>query len=72
MASYNLHPYSRAHETTNYNYMSLDMDSLNPYNYKDLTHNLIPYQKQQDMYYLTRQLKPISLVHLDQGHDARV
>jgi len=64
MASYNLHPYSRAHSTTNYNYMSLDMNTLNPYNYKDLTNKLIPYQKQQDMYYFTRQLNPISLVHL--------
>ncbi len=64
MASYNLNPYNRAHDTTNYNYMSLDMNSLNPYNYKDLTNKLIPYQKQQDMYYFTRQLNPISLVHL--------
>jgi hypothetical protein len=44
--------------------MSLDMNSLNAYNYKDLTNNLIPYQKQQDMYYFTRQLNPISMVHL--------
>ena len=62
--AYNLHPYSRAHDTTNYNYMSLDMNSLNAYNYKDLTNKLIPYQKQQDMYYFTRQLNPISMVHL--------
>ena len=64
MASYNIHPYSRAHDTTNYNYMSLDMNSLNPYNYKKLTDNLIPYQSQQEMYYFTRQLNPISLVTL--------
>lgn len=62
--AYNLHPYSRAHDTTNYNYMSLDMNSLNAYNYKDLTNKLMPYQKQQDMYYFTRQLNPISMVHL--------
>ncbi len=62
--AYNLHPYNRAHDTTNYNYMSLDMNTLNPYNYKDLTNKLIPYQKQQDMYYFTRQLNPISMVHL--------
>ena len=64
--AYNLHPYNRAHDTTNYNYMSLDMNSLNAYNYKDLTNKLIPYQKQQDMYYFTRQLNPISMVHLGQ------
>ena len=40
------------------------MNSLNAYNYKDLTNKLIPYQKQQDMYYFTRQLNPISMVHL--------
>ena len=62
--AYNLHPYNRAHDTTNYNYMSLDMNSLNAYNYKDLTNKLMPYQKQQDMYYFTRQLNPISMVHL--------
>ena len=64
--AYNLHPYNRAHDTTNYNYMSLDMNSLNAYNYKDLTNKLMPYQKQQDMYYFTRQLNPISMVHLGQ------
>ena len=48
--TFNLHPYSRAHDTTDY--MTLDMYSLNPYNYKNLTDNLIPYQKQEDMYYL--------------------
>ena len=44
--------------------MTLDMHSLNPYNYKNLTDNLIPYQKQQEMYYFTRQLNPLSLVTL--------
>ena len=62
MASYNLHPYQQAHDATDY--MTLDMHSLNPYNYKNLTDNLIPYQKQEDMYYFTRQLNPLSLVTL--------
>ena len=62
MASYNLHPYQQAHDETYY--MTLDMHSLNPYNYKNLTDNLIPYQKQEDMYYFTRQLNPLSLVTL--------
>jgi hypothetical protein len=62
MASYNLHPYQQAHDATDY--MTLDMHTLNPYNYKNLTDNLIPYQKQEDMYYFTRQLNPISLVTL--------
>ena len=60
--TFNLHPYSRAHDATDY--MTLDMYSLNPYNYKNLTDNLIPYQKQQEMYYFTRQLNPLSLVTL--------
>ena len=60
--NYNLHPYQRAYEARDY--MTLDMDSLNPYNYKSLAEKLIPYQKQQDLYYFTRQLNPISLIHL--------
>jgi hypothetical protein len=40
------------------------MNSLNPYNYKNRANQLNPYQKQQDMYYFTRQLNPISLVNL--------
>ena len=62
MASYNLHPYQQAHDAADY--MTLDMHSLNPYNYKNLTDNLIPYQKQEEMYYFTRQLNPLSLVTL--------
>ena len=31
----NIHPYQRAHDAREY--MSLDMNSLNPYNYKDLS-----------------------------------
>jgi hypothetical protein len=52
----NLHLYQQAYDTTDYNHMSLDMDSFNPYNYKNLTDNLILYQRQEDMYYFTRQL----------------
>ena len=40
---YNLYPYQRAYEACDY--MSLDMDSLNPYKYKNLANNFIPYQK---------------------------
>ena len=43
--------------------MTLDMNSLNPYNYKNMSNYLTAYQKQQDMYYFTRQ-NPISLVNL--------
>jgi hypothetical protein len=60
--TYNVHPYQRAHEGKEY--MTLDMNSLNPYNYKNMANQLNPYQKQQDMYYFTRQLNPISLVNL--------
>ena len=60
--AYNVHPYQRAHDASEY--MTLDMNSLNPYNYKDMSNYLTAYQKQQDMYYFTRQLNPISLVNL--------
>ena len=60
--NYNVHPYQRAHEASEY--MTLDMNTLNPYNYKNMANQLNPYQKQQDMYYFTRQLNPISLVNL--------
>jgi hypothetical protein len=60
--TFNLHPYQQAYDATDY--MTLDMHSLNPYNYKNLTDNLIPYQKQEEMYYFTRQLNPLSLVTL--------
>ena len=62
MNYYNVHPYQRAHEAKEY--MTLDMNTLNPYNYKNMANQLNPYQKQQDMYYFTRQLNPISLVNL--------
>ena len=62
MSYHNLHPYYRAHEPKQY--MTLDMNSLNPYNYKSLPDKMIPYQKTQDMYYFTRQVNPISLVNL--------
>jgi hypothetical protein len=62
--TFNLHPYQQAYDTTNCDYMTFDMYSLNPYNYKKLTDNLIPYQKQEEMYYFTRQLNPLSLVTL--------
>jgi hypothetical protein len=44
--AYNVHPYQRAHDASEY--MTLDMNSLNPYNYKNMSNYLIPYQKQQD------------------------
>ena len=62
MANYNVHPYQRAHEAREY--MTLDMDSLNPYNYKNLPDGMASYQRYQNNYYNTRQLNPISLVHL--------
>jgi hypothetical protein len=58
----NVHPYQHAHEAKEY--MTLDMNSLNPYKYKDMSDYLTAYQKQQDMYYFTRQINPISLVNL--------
>ena len=58
----NIHPYQRAHDARQY--MSLDMNSLNPYNYKDLSNNFASYQIYQNDYYNTRQLNPISLVYL--------
>jgi hypothetical protein len=54
---FNLHPYQQAYDKTDDNYMSLDMDTLNPYSYKNLTDNLIPYQKQEDMYYFYKTIK---------------
>ena len=57
--SYNVHPYKRAHEATDYPVFS---NALNPYNYKDFSNKFRSYQSQQDMYYNTRQLNPISLL----------
>ena len=59
--AYNLHPYQRAYESTDYPVFT---NALNPYNYKNLGGKMIPYQKEQDMYYFTRQLNPISLINL--------
>ena len=60
--SYNIHPYQRAHEAREY--MTLDMDTINPYNYKNLPDGMEVYQRYQNNYYNTSQLNPISLVHL--------
>ena len=60
--SYNIHPYQRAHEAQQY--MTLDMDTINPYNYKNIPDGMDVYQRYQNNYYNTRQLNPISLVHL--------
>ena len=61
MTQYNLHPLYIGHESSNYPTYS---NCLNPYNYKDLGHQFEPYQREQNMYYNTRQLNPISLVFL--------
>jgi hypothetical protein len=55
-------PHERAHEATNY--MTYDLFSNNPYNYKDLGNNFNTYQKYQDLYYFTKNPLPISLVNL--------
>ena len=58
----NLHPFQRAHDANNY--MTLDMFSTNNYGYKDLPNNFIPYQINQNDYYFTRQINPLSLATL--------
>ena len=58
----NIHPFQRAHQAQEY--MSLDIDSLNSYNYKNLPDGFSTYQRYQNNYYNTRQLNPISLGHL--------
>jgi hypothetical protein len=45
----NLHPYQRAHNANNY--MTLDMFTLNDYDYKNLPDKMIPYQMNQNDYY---------------------
>ena len=55
----NIHPYQRAHNAKNY--MTLDMFSLNDYDYKNLPDKMIPYQMNQNDYYFTRQLNQLSL-----------
>jgi len=44
------------------NYMTYDLNSLNPYNFKDFHEKQNIYQKYQDLYYNTRQINPISMV----------
>jgi len=55
----NIHPYQRAHNGNNY--MTLDMFSLNDYDYKNLPNKMTPYQMNQNDYYFTRQLNQLSL-----------
>jgi len=55
-------PHERAQEPTNY--MTYDLFSNNPYNYKDLGNKFNTYQKFQNLYYFTKNPLPISLVHL--------
>ena len=43
------------------NYMSYDSSTLNQYNYKNMDDVLPVYQQQQNMYYFTRQINPITL-----------
>ena len=57
----NIHPYQRAHDAREY--MTLDMNSLNPYNYKNFPNRFATYQIYQNDYYNTKQLNPISLVY---------
>ena len=44
------------------NYMTYDLNSLNPYNYKDFQDKQNTYQNYQDLIYYTRQINPISMV----------
>jgi len=58
----NLHPYQRAHVANNY--MTLDMNTNNQYNFKNLQDNLMSYQINQNDYYFTRQTNPITSASL--------
>ena len=60
--AHNNHPCQRAYDARQF--MSLDMDSLNPYNFKNMSNGFAIYQIYQTDYYFTCQLKPISLVSL--------
>jgi hypothetical protein len=51
--------------TESTNYMSYDSSSLNQYNYKKLDNALPVYQQNQNLYYYTRQINPISLSKLN-------
>ena len=53
----NIHPFQRAHQAQEY--MSLDIDSLNSYSYKNLPDGFSTYQRYQNNYYNTRQFNPI-------------
>ena len=55
----NIHPYQRAHAANNY--MTLDMNTLNDCDYKILPDKCISFQMNQNDYYFTRQLNPITL-----------
>ena len=43
------------------NYMTYDSSSLNKYNYKNMDDVLPVYQQNENMYYFTRQINPITL-----------
>jgi hypothetical protein len=59
---YNVHPFQRAHEArTDYLIYS---NTLLPFGRENLGEALKPYQKQQEMYYYTRQINPLSLLKL--------
>ena len=45
------------------NYMTLDNNTLNHYNYKNFSENFDNYKQYQDQYYFTRQINPISLAN---------
>ena len=46
------------------NYMTLDSSTLNPYNYKNMGNIFPTYQQNQNLYYYTRQINPISLANV--------
>jgi hypothetical protein len=47
------------------NYMTYDSSSLNQYNYKNLDDNLPTYQRNENLYYYTRQINPITLSNIN-------
>jgi len=48
------------------NYMTLDNNSLNPYNYRSFGERENVYQQYQNMYYYSKQICPISMVNNNQ------
>ncbi len=46
------------------NYMTYDSSSLNQYNYKNMNDVLPVYQQNENMYYFTRQINPITLSNI--------